>query len=339
MHTVALQRLTGGGGERPARRCGPRVLLGYPLEVDLARDDFGVGAPRCEGTIVPLADGRRQHVKLGRLELLELASGAVLTRNARDEREVRRTLHAVEQRNEALDLRRGNVTCGCAERIEKRNQVSPRPTCSLASTFAQRQHHLPARLHLGLERRGRKVRGRDVQFEALFVATLPVESPELGVLHGARLRANDEVAQVAPEPRVLRVLPGRTRRRRDHGEPATQLLKCHAQLAEEQGSRLKFLRERVASSEQRREQMLDQEACVGRLEARHPRLLELAFGRGTGKDVFPTWSGHRASPSSSSASCPAAELNSGRATASSATVMSATPHWAASRLSGRNRKR
>ena len=40
--------------------------------------------------------------------------------------------------------------------------------------------------------------------------------------------------------------------------------------------------------------MLDQEACVGLLEARHPRLLESASERGSGKDVFPAWSGHRA---------------------------------------------
>ena len=97
LHTVALQRLTGGGGERPARRCGPRVLLGDPLEMDLARDDSGVGAPRSEGAIVPLADGGHKHVKLGRLELLELASGAFLTGNARDKRDVRRALHAAEQ--------------------------------------------------------------------------------------------------------------------------------------------------------------------------------------------------------------------------------------------------
>ncbi|RYZ68198.1 MAG: hypothetical protein EOP08_01105 [Proteobacteria bacterium] len=115
LHTVALQRLAGGSGERPTRRRGPWVLLRDPLEVDFAGDDSHVGAPRRQSSIFPLADGRSEHVKLGRLELLELSSGAPLTGDARDERDVRRALHAAEQRDEALDSRCRDLPCGGAE--------------------------------------------------------------------------------------------------------------------------------------------------------------------------------------------------------------------------------
>src|SRR6516162_9924708 len=118
-----------------------------------------------------------------------------------------------------------------------------------------------------------------------------------------------------------------------------QRIECCAQFAEEKRPVLKFLRKRVARTEQRRQQMLDEEVSVGLIEARHPRLLESASGWGSGKDVFPAGSGHRASPSSSSGSCAATESNSGWATALSAIFMFATPHWAASRLSALNRKR
>jgi hypothetical protein len=212
LHIVSLERVTGGSGERPAQRRGPRVQLGNPLEMDLDQGNARVGGPRGESAIVPIADGRRKYVKLGRLELLELASGAFLTGNTCDKPDVCRALHVTEQGDEALHSRRGDVTGGCAERIEKRYQVSPGSTDSLTSTFAEGQTHLPARLHLGRERRGREVRGRNVEFEVLLVVDLPVKDPELGVLHGARLRTDNEAAHVAPEPRVLRVLPGRARR-------------------------------------------------------------------------------------------------------------------------------
>jgi phosphoglycolate phosphatase-like HAD superfamily hydrolase len=72
--------------------------------------------------------------------------------------------------------------------------------------------------------------------------------------------------------------------------------------------------------------VLDKEAGVGLLEARHPRLVQSTFSGRRRKNVFPARSRHSASPSSSSGSGRAVCSNPFCSTASSTSFMLATPH-------------
>src|SRR6185437_3848149 len=152
----------------------------------------GVATPTRECSVVPVANGRRHDVNLRRLELFELSRRALVTRDTRDERDVGRALNATEECHEALQADRGDIARRSPERLEERHERPPRLSCARRRAWTKAQGHVPARLQLTLERRGREVRRRDVQLERLLVVDLPVERPELGVLDGARLRADVE---------------------------------------------------------------------------------------------------------------------------------------------------
>ena len=117
LNSVALQVLASSLRQRPARRGSPWVGIGNPLEMDLVSNDAGVGAPCRKGSLIPLANSRRQNVNLGWFKPCELLSSTFLAREARDERDVGRALRAAKQLYKSLESRGSDGTCGGAERI------------------------------------------------------------------------------------------------------------------------------------------------------------------------------------------------------------------------------
>ena len=93
--------------------------------MDLIGRDSNIARPAREGAVVPFADGRRQNVDFRHLERPELASRALAARNARDERDVRRTCDAGEKGDEALDPRFGDGARRGSERNEEGDERSP----------------------------------------------------------------------------------------------------------------------------------------------------------------------------------------------------------------------